>query len=149
MNFISSIVELDRQIQQLQTQCRQHSALHNLEPQLKRLAHCNQSIHDICHAASLELGQISCALAVTTASPSPCNLRPPRLSIACETGRSGGAGSAPRTIPANLAGTSGKTRSLAPIASATALAMQTGVDMQLPSPTPFDPSGVKGEGVSM
>lgn len=63
MSFISSIVELDRQIQQLQTQCRQDSALRSLEPQLKRLAHCNQSIHDICHTASLELGQISCALA--------------------------------------------------------------------------------------
>ncbi|MGR2662989.1 hypothetical protein ACUXVY_15515 [Chromobacterium haemolyticum] len=63
MNAISSIVELDRQIQQRQTQCQQHSALHSLEPQLKRLAHCNQSIHDICHAASLELGPIRNALA--------------------------------------------------------------------------------------
>ena len=27
--------------------------------------------------------------------------------------------------------------------------MQTGVDMQLPSPTPFDPSGVNGDGVCM
>ena len=36
-----------------------------------------------------------------------------------------------------------------PSASATALAMQTGVLMQLPSPTPFVPSGVNGDGVSM
>ena len=36
-----------------------------------------------------------------------------------------------------------------PSASATALARQTGVDMQLPSPTPLAPSGVKGDGVSI
>ena len=36
-----------------------------------------------------------------------------------------------------------------PSASATALAMQTGVLMQLPSPTPLAPSGVNGDSVSM
>jgi hypothetical protein len=35
-----------------------------------------------------------------------------------------------------------------PMASATALARHTGVDMQLPSPTPLVPSGVNGDGVS-
>ena len=60
----------------------------------------------------------------------------------------GGAGSAPRTSGASLAGVSGRSMSSTPSASATALAMQTGVVMQLPSPTPFAPSGVNGEGVS-
>ena len=41
----------------------------------------------------------------------------------------------------------GSTRS--PSASATALAMHTGVLMLLPSPTPLAPSGVNGDGVSM
>src|SRR5690606_7286927 len=46
-------------------------------------------------------------------------------------------------------GVSGRRMSERPRASATALAMQTGVLMLLPSPTPLAPSGVNGEGVSM
>ena len=52
-------------------------------------------------------------------------------------------------IAAILAGVSGRSMDATPSASATALARHTGVDMQLPSPTPFLPSGVKGEGVSI
>ena len=39
--------------------------------------------------------------------------------------------------------------SLKPVASEKALAIATGVDMQFPSPNPFDPRGVKGLGVSI
>lgn len=63
MNPIPSLIELDRLIQQMHAQSLQQDALRILEPELKRLTHCSQSIHDICHAASLELGQISSALA--------------------------------------------------------------------------------------
>ncbi|MDT4869637.1 hypothetical protein FQZ97_1046780 [compost metagenome] len=45
-------------------------------------------------------------------------------------------------------GVSGSTMSARPSASATALAMQGGVLMLLPSPRPLAPSGVKGLGVS-
>ncbi len=88
--------------------------------------------------------------AATVALPSPRSLRPPLADFGTSARRpAGGGGSAPRTMSASLAGTSGNSTSLTPSASATALAMQTGVDMQLPSPTPFDPSGVNGDGVSM
>ncbi len=46
---------------------------------------------------------------------------------------------------ASFAGVSGRSISARSSASATALAMHTGVLMQLPSPTPLAPSGVKGE----
>src|SRR5271169_1678675 len=45
-------------------------------------------------------------------------------------------------------GVSGSARSATPSASATALARQTGVLIELPSPTPFAPNGVTGDGVS-
>ena len=96
------------------------------------------------------MAQTRSADAPTLASPSPCSLRPPPFaSIGVAARPGGGAVSAPRTTEASFAGTSGNSMSLQPSASATALAMQTGVDMQLPSPTPFDPSGVNGDGVSM
>src|SRR5262249_27547615 len=46
----------------------------------------------------------------------------------------------------SFAGVSGRSSAATPSASATALAMHTGVDMQLPSPTPLAPSGVNGDG---
>ncbi|MNW07991.1 hypothetical protein D3C71_2046980 [compost metagenome] len=47
-----------------------------------------------------------------------------------------------------LEGVSGRRMSARPRASATALAMHTGVLMLLPSPTPLAPRGVNGDGVS-
>lgn len=63
MNPFPSLIELDRLIQQPHAQSLQQDALRILEPELKRLTHCSQSIHDICHAASLKLGPIRNALA--------------------------------------------------------------------------------------
>ncbi len=61
----------------------------------------------------------------------------------------GGAGGSSRSISAaRRAGVIGKAMSATPSASATALARQTGVLMQLPSPTPLAPSGVTGDSVS-
>ena len=48
-----------------------------------------------------------------------------------------------------MRGESGSVTSHAPSASATALAIATGVLMLLPSPMPFAPRGVNGEGDSM
>ncbi len=45
-------------------------------------------------------------------------------------------------------GVAGSSMSLTPSASATALAMQAGTLMQLPSAMPLAPSGVNGDGVS-
>ena len=45
-------------------------------------------------------------------------------------------------------GVAGSGTSSTPSASAIALAMQTGVDMQLPSASPLAPSGVSGDGDS-
>src|ERR1700688_1810889 len=101
-------------------------------------------------SGSSSMVQTRSADAPTLASPSPRSLRPPPFaSIGAAARPGGGAVSAPRTMDASFAGTSGNSMSSQPSASATALAMQTGVDMQLPSPTPFDPSGVNGDGVSM
>ena len=61
----------------------------------------------------------------------------------------GGARSSPEMSDRILAGVRGSERSKTPRPSATAFARHTGVDMQLPSPTPLAPSGVKGEGLSM
>ncbi|MGR2679132.1 hypothetical protein [Chromobacterium haemolyticum] len=63
MNPFPSLIELDRLIQQPHAQSLPQDALRILEPRLKRLAHCCQSIHDICHATSLKLGPIRNALA--------------------------------------------------------------------------------------
>ena len=60
----------------------------------------------------------------------------------------GGAPSGPWIMAPIRAGVSGRSRASAPSASATALARQTGVVMQLPSPTPLAPSGVTGLGES-
>lgn len=56
MNPVPSLIELDRLIQQLHAQ-------RLCESELERLAQCSRHVHDICHTASLELGQISSALA--------------------------------------------------------------------------------------
>ncbi|MDH0344605.1 MULTISPECIES: DUF1484 family protein [Chromobacterium] len=63
MNPIPSFIELDRLIQQLRAQCLRQDAPPILESEWKRLTHCSQYLHDSCHATSLELGQISSALA--------------------------------------------------------------------------------------
>ena len=59
-----------------------------------------------------------------------------------------GACSAGWMCAASFAGVSGRSIAASPSASATALARQTGVLMQLPSPTPLAPSGVNGDGDS-
>ncbi len=59
-----------------------------------------------------------------------------------------GAGSSPAINACSRSGVIGSAMSLAPSASAIALAMQAGVLMQLPSAMPLAPSGVSGEGVS-
>ena len=61
----------------------------------------------------------------------------------------GGGGSSLANQDATFAGVIGSSTSSMPSASATAFARQTGVLMVLPSPTPFAPSGVNGEGDSM
>ena len=58
------------------------------------------------------------------------------------------AGSGPWIWAASFAGVAGRSIASRRSASAIALAMHTGVDMQLPSPTPLAPSGVKGDGDS-
>jgi hypothetical protein len=94
--------------------------------------------------------QICCRGAATTAFPDPVRPRSPALAalFAGTTGGVFGSGSAPWMCCASLAGVIGSTMSSIPNASATALAMHTGVDMQLPSPTPLAPRGVNGDGLS-
>ena len=82
-------------------------------------------------------GRASCG---RRASPRPCRQRSARGRRAVRRHA---------TSAASFAGVSGRSMASTPSASATALAMQTGVDMQLPSPTPLAPSGVNGEGLSM
>ena len=82
---------------------------------------------------------------------SPCAARAlPALPPAGRAGaapREGGGSSMPsRSITRE--GVSGSVTLATPSASATALAMQGGVLMLLPSPSPLAPSGVKGLGVS-
>jgi len=52
------------------------------------------------------------------------------------------------TISSRRSGVSGRLTSATPSASATALAMHTGVLIEFPSATPLAPSGVTGDGVS-
>src|SRR5271170_2550087 len=94
------------------------------------------------------IAQTLSGAALTDALPSPRRRRsaPPVFGALAEE-FAGAAISLPRMISENLAGASGNSTSVAPSASATAFATQTGVDMQLPSPTPFDPRCVKGDGV--
>src|SRR5262249_9173230 len=61
----------------------------------------------------------------------------------------GRGGSAPARKPWMRRGVTGTDTSFTPSASATALAMQTGTLMQLPSARPLAPSGVNGDGDSM
>ncbi len=68
MNPFPSLIELDRLIQQPHAQSLPQDALRILEPELKRLTHCSQSIHDIYHAASLKLGPIRSAGRVANAA---------------------------------------------------------------------------------
>src|SRR5215471_12817901 len=53
----------------------------------------------------------------------------------------------PLTISSTRSGVSGRPTCATPSASATALAMHTGVLIEFPSATPLAPSGVTGEGV--
>src|SRR4029450_4284243 len=83
-------------------------------------------------------------------SPDPVIVRSPGLPLLSGAAVPlGGAGSSAEMIAASLAGVRGRSTDWTPSASATALARQTGVDMQLPSPTPLAPNGVNGDGLSM
>ncbi len=61
----------------------------------------------------------------------------------------GRGGSARASAACSRDGLIGSARSRKPSASATALAIQTGVLMQLPSANPLAPSGVNGDGVAI